>query len=69
MSLVSIIVPNYNHAPYLRQRLDSIFSQTYQDFKFVILDNYSIDNSKEVIEEYRNHPQVIHIIYLYLNLV
>ena len=28
---VSIIVPNYNHAPYLRQRLDSIFNQFFQD--------------------------------------
>lgn len=29
--LVSVIVPNYNHAPYLKQRLDSISNQFFQD--------------------------------------
>lgn len=60
---VSIIVPNYNHAPYLRQRLESIFNQTYQDFEVIILDDCSTDNSKEIIEEYRNRSQVSHIVY------
>lgn len=60
---VSIIVPNYNHASYLRQRLDSIFNQTYQDFEVVILDDCSTDNSKDVIEEFRNRPQISHVVY------
>ena len=60
---VSVIVPNYNHAPYLRQRLDSIFNQSFQDFEVIILDDCSTDNSKEIIEEYRNHPQVSHVVY------
>lgn len=60
---VSVIVPNYNHAPYLRQRLDSIFNQTFQDFEVIILDDCSTDNSKEIIEEYRNYPKISHIVY------
>ena len=67
MPLVSVIVPNYNHAPYLRQRLDSIFNQTFQDFEVIILDDCSTDNSKEVIEEYRNRSQVSHIVYNKVN--
>jgi len=63
MPQVSVIVPNYNHAPYLRQRLDSIFNQTFQDFEVIILDDCSTDNSKEIIEEYRKRPQVSHIVY------
>ena len=63
MPVVSVIVPNYNHAPYLRQRLDSIFNQTYQDFEVIILDDCSTDNSKKIIEEYRNRPQVSHVVY------
>lgn len=63
MSKVSIIVPNYNHAPYLRQRFDSIFNQTNQDFEVIILDDCSTDNSKEIIEEYCNRPQVSHVVY------
>lgn len=63
MPQVSVIVPNYNHAPYLRQRLDSIFNQTFQDFEVIILDDCSTDNSKEIIEEYRKRLQVSHIVY------
>lgn len=63
MPLISVIVPNYNHAPYLRQRFNSIFNQTFQDFEVIILDDCSTDNSKEIIEEYRNHPQISHIVY------
>ena len=63
MCNISVIVPNYNHAPYLRQRLDSIFNQTYQDFEVIILDDCSTDNSREIIEEYRSRPQLSHIVY------
>lgn len=61
--LVSVIVPNYNHALFLRQRFDSIFNQTYQNFEVIILDDCSTDNSKEIIEEYRDRPQVSNIVY------
>lgn len=63
MPKVSVIVPNYNHAPFLKERLDSVFNQTYKDFEVIILDDCSTDNSKEIIEEYRNRPEVSHIIY------
>lgn len=67
MSLVSVIVPNFNHAPYLRQRLDSIYNQTFQDFEVIILDDCSTDNSKEIIEKYRDWPQTRHIVYNEVN--
>lgn len=63
MPLVSIIIPNYNHAPYIKQRIDSVLDQTFQDFELIILDDLSPDNSKEIIEQYRNHPKASHIIY------
>ena len=63
MPTVSVIVPNYNHAPFLRQRIDSILNQTYQDFELIILDDCSTDNSKEMIEQYRNHPKVSQVVY------
>ncbi len=55
---VSIIVPNYNHAPYLRKRLDSILSQTIQDFEVIILDDSSSDDSLGIINDYRDRPNV-----------
>ena len=50
--LISIIVPCYNHAQYLRQRLDSIYQQTYQNFEVILLDDASTDNSLEILSEY-----------------
>ncbi len=63
MSLVSIIVPNYNHAKYLNERMDSILNQTFQDFEVIILDDHSSDDSKTVIDSYKDHPKVTHIVY------
>lgn len=59
---VSVIVPNYNHAPFLRQRIDTILNQTFQDFELIILDDCSTDNSKEIIESYAGNPKISHII-------
>jgi glycosyltransferase involved in cell wall biosynthesis len=52
---VSIIIPNYNHAKYLTQRIDSILNQTYRSFEIIILDDCSTDNSREIIDNYCSH--------------
>jgi glycosyltransferase involved in cell wall biosynthesis len=44
---VSVIVPNYNHAPYLEERLRSIFRQTYPPHEILFLDDASSDESVE----------------------
>lgn len=63
LPLVSVIVPNYNHEKFLAQRLTSVINQSYQNFELIILDDCSTDNSKTIIELYRNHPKVSHIVY------
>lgn len=60
---VSVIVPNYNHARYLNQRIDSILNQTYQDFELILLDDCSTDNSREVLMSYKDNPHVSHIVF------
>ena len=50
--LVSIIVPNYNHAPYLRERLNSIYTQSYQNFEVILMDDFSSDDSRTILEEF-----------------
>lgn len=59
---VSILIPNYNHKPYLKQRLDTVFGQTFQDFEVILLDDASTDDSQKILESYRNHPKVAHLI-------
>jgi len=55
---VSVIVPNYNHARYLRRRVDSILAQTYSDFELILLDDCSTDHSREILASYRDNPKV-----------
>ena len=62
MPLVSVIVPNYNHAPYLRERIDSILNQTFQDFELILLDDCSSDESHHILRSYQNHPKVSHVV-------
>jgi len=46
---VSVIVPNYNYAPYLDQRLTSIFEQSFRDVEVIVLDDASTDDSLAVL--------------------
>ena len=56
MPKVSIMVPNYNYARFLGQRLGSIERQTYKDYEVVLLDDASTDASMQVLEEFaRRH--------------
>lgn len=61
--LVSVIIPNYNHAPFLKERIDSVLNQTFNNFEVIILDDMSTDDSKEIIESFRNNEKVVHIEY------
>lgn len=58
MPKVSVIVPNYNHARFLEQRIDSILQQTYQDFELILLDDASTDQSCEILQTYLGDPRV-----------
>ena len=62
MKKVSIIMPNYNHAPFLRERLDSIFAQDYANKEVILLDDASIDESRVILNEYAARPEVKHVV-------
>lgn len=50
--LISVIMPVYNTAKYLRESIESILNQTYANFEFFVFDDGSTDSSKEIIQEY-----------------
>lgn len=58
--MISIIIPSYNHSKYIKKCIDSMTSQTYQDWELIIIDDGSKDNSNEIISEY-NDKRITHI--------
>ena len=56
--LVSVIVPVYNVLPYLRESLESVINQTYEDLEIIIVDDGSTDGSDVVCEEYAKDSRV-----------
>lgn len=60
---VSVIVPNFNHSKFLKQRLNSVFNQKYENFEVIFLDDRSTDNSCSIIEKYINHSKLSYVIY------
>ncbi|RYU60860.1 glycosyltransferase [Methylolobus aquaticus] len=56
---VTVIVPNFNHAPFLERRLDSIYRQTYRNFTVILLDDCSSDNSRTILQDFaRRHHEI-----------
>jgi glycosyltransferase involved in cell wall biosynthesis len=61
--LVSVIVPGYNHAVYLQQRMETVLAQTYSNFEVILLDDCSTDDSRHIIESYRSQTKVSQVVY------
>ena len=55
MTKVSVILPVYNGAPFLKQAISSILSQTYTDFELVVIDDGSNDESVEIVKAIADH--------------
>lgn len=49
---VSVLMPVYNAEQYLAQAIESILNQSLKDFEFIIINDYSTDNSDEIIKSY-----------------
>lgn len=51
--LVSIITPNYNSEKFIRQTIESVMAQTYTEWELIIVDDFSTDNSLDIIQSYQ----------------
>lgn len=61
MEKVSIIVPIYNAMPYLGQCIESVLAQTFTDFKLILIDDGSTDQSGQVCEQYKQKDERIYV--------
>ncbi len=59
--LVSVIINCYNGEMYLREAIDSVIAQTYENWELVFWDNQSTDSTREIVEGYKNSK--IHYFY------
>lgn len=55
MPRLSVIIPLYNKAPYIRKAIDSVAMQTYGDWELIIVDNGSTDGSGEIVASLADH--------------
>ena len=56
--MVSTLMPVYKTAPYLREALDSILSQTFTDYELIVLNDCSPDNADEILDSYSD-PRIV----------
>jgi len=57
---ISVVMPVYNGEKYLREAIDSILNQTYNDFEFIIINDGSTDKTDEIILSY-DDPRIVYI--------
>ena len=61
--VVSIVLPTYNGAKYIRESLDSILAQTFQDWELIIVNDCSADETPQIAAEYAKKDERVRIIH------
>jgi len=58
--LISIVLPVYNGERFLRASIDSVISQTYQNWELIVVDDCSADTTPDIVKEYTQRDSRIH---------
>tara|TARA_B110000037_G_scaffold217775_1_gene279498 strand:+ start:670 stop:1542 length:873 start_codon:yes stop_codon:yes gene_type:complete len=53
--LISIVLPTYNHAKFLKKAIESVINQSYINWELIIIDNNSTDGTFEIVNSYSDH--------------
>lgn len=60
-NMISIAMATYNGEKYIREQLDSILAQTYQNFEFIVCDDCSTDSTVQILREYEARERRIRV--------
>ncbi len=52
--LVSVMMPTYNNAKYIRQAIESVYAQNYKNIELIVVDDGSTDNTQKIVKEYND---------------
>jgi glycosyltransferase involved in cell wall biosynthesis len=63
MTKISVIIPVYNAATHLNQCITSLINQTHKEIEFIFVNDGSIDNSKNIIEDFQKNDSRIKVIH------
>ena len=59
---VSVVIPMYNAEKYIKETLDSVFTQTYKNYEVIVVNDCSKDNSLKIVEEYQKQHKNLKIL-------
>ena len=68
MDKIDILMATYNGEKYLKEQIESILNQTYSNFRLIVSDDCSTDNTRMILEEYQEKDNRIEIYYQDKNL-
>ena len=56
---ITVYITNYNYGRYLKKAVESVLNQSEKNYEIIIIDDGSVDDSKAIIEKYRNHKKIM----------
>ena len=56
--LVSIIMPSFNTGKYISKSIESVLAQTYPDWELIIVDDYSTDDTEQIVQPYLKDKRI-----------
>ena len=63
MPAISIVIPVYNVESYLRRCIESVLTQSFEDFELILVDDGSVDSSGNICDEYATKDERIHVLH------
>ena len=64
MEVISIIMPVFNKGKYIEQAIESVLNQSFKEFEFIIVDDGSTDESREICDKYAKQDYRIRVVHI-----